>query len=85
MLCNEGHRQALKARKERDKTRYKLINIQSLHHFLIHYLFIHRINTGDFLHPLLSTFLPADILLSDDYDNDNNDTELFNSNLSKEI
>jgi hypothetical protein len=28
MLCNEGHRQALKARKERDKTRHRLLNIQ---------------------------------------------------------
>lgn len=33
MLCNEGHRQALQARKERDKTSKRLLNIQYLHKF----------------------------------------------------
>ena len=35
MLCNEGHRQALKARKERDKTRHRLLNIQFLRSYFI--------------------------------------------------
>jgi len=35
MLCNEGHRQALKARKERDKTPRRLLNIQFLYKFFI--------------------------------------------------
>ncbi|CAF3346412.1 unnamed protein product [Rotaria sp. Silwood1] len=59
MLCNEGHRQALKARKERDKTR-------------------HREYTGDLVHPLLYTFVPAHALLPDDGIH----TQLLGCNLS---
>jgi len=73
MLCNEGHRQALKARKERDKTRQRLINIQFLHKFQSN-IYISREYTNDLIHPLV----PADVLLSDD----NIHTELFGCHLS---
>ena len=33
MLCNEGRRRVLQAREERDQTRRRLLNIQSLLRF----------------------------------------------------
>ena len=63
MLCNEGRRQAERARRERDRTRRRLINMsfspiefQSL---------IWRESRADLLHPLFDTFHSQHVILPD--------------------